>query len=111
LHCGGRLEWRRTGTRTAPTPEPLGTLLQPRTRTGDWEHFGLYDRQEIAGVLILTPAEYSRSANQSPIRDEGRWVGCVESLTRHRLAPQLRGLDMIRAGWLWWSAATPQDSL
>ncbi|HMF38411.1 MAG TPA: hypothetical protein VKF17_17355 [Isosphaeraceae bacterium] len=72
MHCGGRLEWRRTGTRTAPTPEPLGTLLQPRTLTGDWEHFGLYDRQEIAGVLILTSAEYSRSANQSPIRDEGR---------------------------------------
>ncbi len=64
MHCGGGLEWRGTWTRTAPTPEPLGTLLQPRTRTGAWEHFGLYDRQEIAGVLILTPAEYSRSATQ-----------------------------------------------
>ena len=26
--------------------------------TGDWEHFGPYSRQEIAGVLILPPAEY-----------------------------------------------------
>jgi predicted nucleic acid-binding protein len=26
--------------------------------TGDWEHFGPYYRQEIAGVLILPPAEY-----------------------------------------------------
>ncbi len=26
--------------------------------TGDWEHFGLYFRQEIGGVLILPPAEY-----------------------------------------------------
>jgi uncharacterized protein len=26
--------------------------------TGDWEHFGPYIRQEIAGVLILPPAEY-----------------------------------------------------
>ena len=26
--------------------------------TGDWEHFGPYFRQEIAGVLILPPAEY-----------------------------------------------------
>ncbi len=27
--------------------------------TGDWEHFGLYFRQQIGGVLILPPAEYS----------------------------------------------------
>jgi predicted nucleic acid-binding protein len=26
--------------------------------TGDWEHFGPYYRQEIAGVMILPPAEY-----------------------------------------------------
>jgi predicted nucleic acid-binding protein len=26
--------------------------------TGDWEHFGPYFRQTIAGVLILPPAEY-----------------------------------------------------
>jgi hypothetical protein len=26
--------------------------------TGDWEHFGPYYRHEIAGVLILPPAEY-----------------------------------------------------
>jgi predicted nucleic acid-binding protein len=26
--------------------------------TGDWEHFGPYFRQEVAGVLILPPAEY-----------------------------------------------------
>ncbi|MGO9465815.1 MAG: hypothetical protein ACLQIB_04165 [Isosphaeraceae bacterium] len=26
--------------------------------TGDWEHFGLYVRQRIGGVLILPPAEY-----------------------------------------------------
>lgn len=26
--------------------------------TGDWEHFGPYFRQQIAGVLILPPAEY-----------------------------------------------------
>jgi uncharacterized protein len=26
--------------------------------TGDWEHFGPYFRREIAGVLILPPAEY-----------------------------------------------------
>jgi predicted nucleic acid-binding protein len=26
--------------------------------TGDWEHFGPYYRQEVAGVLILPPAEY-----------------------------------------------------
>jgi predicted nucleic acid-binding protein len=26
--------------------------------SGDWEHFGPYFRQEVAGVLILTPAEY-----------------------------------------------------
>jgi hypothetical protein len=28
--------------------------------TGDWEHFGPYFRQKIAGVLILPPAEYPR---------------------------------------------------
>jgi uncharacterized protein len=27
--------------------------------TGDWEHFGPYFRQEIAGVLILPAAEYA----------------------------------------------------
>ena len=27
--------------------------------TGDWEHFGPYYRQQVAGVLILPPAEYS----------------------------------------------------
>jgi predicted nucleic acid-binding protein len=26
--------------------------------TGDWEHFGPYFRQKIAGVLIVPPAEY-----------------------------------------------------
>jgi len=26
--------------------------------TGDWEHFGPFFRQEVAGVLILPPAEY-----------------------------------------------------
>jgi len=26
--------------------------------TGDWEHFGSCFRQEVAGVLILPPAEY-----------------------------------------------------
>ncbi len=26
--------------------------------TGDWEHFGPYFRQKVAGVLILPPAEY-----------------------------------------------------
>jgi uncharacterized protein len=26
--------------------------------TGDWEHFGRYFRQEVGGVLILSPAEY-----------------------------------------------------
>jgi hypothetical protein len=28
--------------------------------TGDWEHFGPYFRQEVAGVLILPPGEYPR---------------------------------------------------
>jgi uncharacterized protein len=26
--------------------------------TGDWEHFGKYDRDVVGGVLILPPAEY-----------------------------------------------------
>lgn len=34
--------------------------------TGDQEHFGLYFRQEIGGVLILPPAEYRRLG-----RDQG----------------------------------------
>jgi hypothetical protein len=33
--------------------------------TGDWEHFGVYFRQEVAGVLILSPVEYP------PITSEG----------------------------------------
>ena len=33
--------------------------------TGDWEHFGPYFRQEVAGVLILPPAEYT------PMTSEG----------------------------------------
>ncbi len=32
--------------------------------TGDWEHFGPYFRQEIAGVLIIPPAEYGPLARQ-----------------------------------------------
>jgi uncharacterized protein len=31
--------------------------------TGDWEHFGPYFRREIAGVLILPPAEYPPMAS------------------------------------------------
>jgi predicted nucleic acid-binding protein len=34
--------------------------------TGDWEHFGLYYRQEIAGVLILPPAEYPSFSKPEP---------------------------------------------
>ncbi len=29
--------------------------------TGDWDHFGPFFRQVIAGVLVLPPAEYPRT--------------------------------------------------
>ena len=32
--------------------------------TGDWEHFGAYFRQKVAGVLILPPAEYPPMTSQ-----------------------------------------------
>jgi predicted nucleic acid-binding protein len=34
--------------------------------TGDWEHFGPYYREEIAGVVILPPAEYLALREQEP---------------------------------------------
>lgn len=39
--------------------------------TGDWEHFGLYFRQEIAGVLILPPGEYLGLAPGERTTDRG----------------------------------------
>ncbi|HWT77848.1 MAG TPA: DNA-binding protein, partial [Candidatus Methylomirabilis sp.] len=41
-------------------PIPLAAIDGRATHllTGDWEHFGSYFRQKVAGVLILPPAEY-----------------------------------------------------
>ena len=63
----------------APAPLPAGVELPPKDRpilssavatkathllTGDFQHFGPYFGRTVAGVLILPPGEYLRTAQR-----------------------------------------------